>query len=456
MKSENIKIGNKPFLRIDLEEINQKNHRFFVGKIKANQLIETYTVEPAKYDVITQIEKVQSFENNDQDYLDYLIEKKNDSTTNTDGFQRKESGTRIREISNFLNTEEISLFPNSIIATCETINPIADINTLDEFQEYINSQDSTIENNISYLDKENDSYSLFIPYTKSSILIIDGQHRLKGLENAKKEILKKYDLLVAILLDFDRSQIAKIFYTINYTQKSVNKSLLYHLMGEFSTEIDEITFLHEVVKILNELPASPFHKRIKMLGAASKDSPSRLQTLSQASLIDSLKGLISNPSSNRGHPPAFRYFFENEKYRIEFIRFIIKYFKAIDKKFIDSSWSKPDSSILSKTISVSALIQVMHFLFVNICVKYTESSSVKKIQNIRTDEISNFLNGIESVDLSSDGKFGQIGGGGTQNKIKRALVESITFFDSDSYDSFYKNYKNKTLKKFDMKLANIT
>src|SRR5690606_23915527 len=133
---------------------------------------------------------------------------------------------------------------------------------------------------------------------------------------------------------YDRSIIAKQFYTINYEQKPVNKSLLYQLTGEFSLEINELTFLHNVVKILNELDKSPFYKRIKMLGTAPKnvkDEEKPLLSISQAFLIDSLKKTISNSSTGGLYQPIFLYYYKQPKLHAELIKFLINYFSSIKK-----------------------------------------------------------------------------------------------------------------------------
>src|SRR5690606_24288994 len=133
---------------------------------------------------------------------------------------------------------------------------------------------------------------------------------LGGLLKTEYSVKKEFDLLVSFIIGFDRSVIAKQFYTINYEQKPVNKSILYELTGEFSVEVTELTFLHNLVKILNELDKSPFYKRIKMLGTTPKgvdtEDKSRY-SISQAFMIDALRKSISNKSTGGVYQPIFLY-----------------------------------------------------------------------------------------------------------------------------------------------------
>ena len=56
-----------------------------------------------------------------------------------------------------------------------------------------------------------------------------------------------------------------LFYTINYTQKSVDRSILYHLANSFSNELTEFKLLHEFIRMLNENEKSPLKDKIKIL-----------------------------------------------------------------------------------------------------------------------------------------------------------------------------------------------
>ena len=114
------------------------------------------------------------------------------------------------------------------------------------------------------------------------VTIIDGQHRIRGIEIAierlEKEINKvggdvsaqqrlndllNIELAVSYFIDKSLEYQAMIFSTINRTQKRVSQDLVYSLFGLSSNDTPYKTAL-EVVLALNGHPKSPFYKRIKL------------------------------------------------------------------------------------------------------------------------------------------------------------------------------------------------
>ena len=128
------------------------------------------------------------------------------------------------------------------------------------------------------------------------ITIIDGQHRIKGIEVAIKRLRDKIDSLIKTLrqsenselqerLDFYQARLndllniellvsffidktlefqAMIFSTINRTQKRVSQNLVYSLFGLTTDDSPQKTAL-EIVLALNSHPKSPFYNRKKIL-----------------------------------------------------------------------------------------------------------------------------------------------------------------------------------------------
>ncbi|MBL1917816.1 DGQHR domain-containing protein, partial [Klebsiella pneumoniae] len=87
----------------------------------------------------------------------------------------------------------------------------------------------------------------------ASIQVIDGQHRLAGLEEAMEEDPKvgEMDILVTLCESLTTPQAAKIFLNINTEQKPVPKSLIYDLFGEL--EDDETHAINRITDIAREL-----------------------------------------------------------------------------------------------------------------------------------------------------------------------------------------------------------
>lgn len=446
MKANVINHNGEKFLVLELIDVNQKGQTFYLGKILASDLLKIFTVRPAKYDVYKNSSLANSFPS-EKEYYQHLIEKNKETISDKD-FQRKFNPSRVSSIRKFIEENEYPFFPNTIIANCELLNDYEELNldTSNSINDFLKLKNRP--KHLSFFSNENDQHKLIIPYIESSLLIIDGQHRLEGLKKVKREILNEYELIVSFIIGLDRSTIAQQFYTINYEQKPVNKSLLYHLTGEFSTDLNELTYLHHVVKILNELENSPFHKRIKMLGVNPPNidrEEKRLLSVSQAFLIDQLIRTISKNSKNSIYQPIFLIYYLNEEKQIEIVRFIIKYFKAISD--LIPGWENPDGSIASKGMGIGAFIKVLHLIFPIIFFDKWEEEP-ENISNVKVDEIKDFLNGIENVDFSKEGKFGGVGSGGSINKIKEEIIVELNYIQSDNYNEFEEKFRKMYLPKF--------
>jgi DGQHR domain-containing protein len=154
------------------------------------------------------------------------------------------------------------------------------------------------------------------------ITIIDGQHRIRGIERAIERLrndidnlvktlndksnpelearlkfsrerlndLNKIELVVSFFIDETLEYQAMIFSTINRTQKRVSPDLVFSLFGLDSKSTPQRTAL-QVVLILNGHHKSPFYKRIKLYGGEYDNSESR--PLSQATMVRSIVALIS-------------------------------------------------------------------------------------------------------------------------------------------------------------------
>jgi len=450
--TENIvNIGKTTFCGFDVIPVSQKNQLFYLGRIPARFLLNAYTVVPAEYDVDKAASLAESYKN-DTDYAEFRLDMdRKESEIDTKSFERKLDMDRVKEITRFLNDDDYALFPNTIIVMCDLLNDNIDVPPGTQLRDIADSI-GQIKENLSFLETSAltpQKSMLYIPDGKNSLLIIDGQHRIKGLENANPNVRDNYDVLVSFIAGFDRAVVAKIFYTVNYTQKPVNKSLLYHLMGEFSHNLDKRTFLHEVVRVLNEVTSSALYKRVKMLGTVDSTATVETQkkmTISQAFLIDYLVRSIDSKAKTGIYPPIFLRFYQIEDFRVDIIHFIMNYFEAISElKRVD--WDSPEQSIICKTIGIGAFIRVMYFLFVKIVTKDPDYNMVN-IRNITKDNLKDLLNGIQTIDFSTTGPYGKAASGGTLNKLKEEIIEKSACFKGLKYEDFISDYKANDLKKF--------
>lgn len=455
MPIEKVKVHNKEFLKVPLMSVNQKNKVFYLAKIPAKDLINIYTVVPAIYDTNKEAAFAASFPD-DAEYFKYRLDI--DKESDRRDFERKLDKPRVTEIKNYLNTKEYALFPNTIIVTCDLINDLMPIPEDMKIKDVKGIEDGSLEG-LSFLeDTENldDPKYLYIPNRENSILIIDGQHRLEGLKSASADVIDNYEVLVSFIIGYSSSVIAELFYKINYTQKPVNKSLLYQLMGEFSRELDQVTFMHEVVRVLNEVDYSPFYKRVKMLGTKDHrlkaDERSKM-TISQAFLIDYLIGTVSSSAIKSTYPPIFLFYYRDEKRRIEIVRFLIKYFSAI-KEIYKQSWENPSNSIICNTLGIGAFIKVLNFLFIKMFVSEWECDP-SKISEVTIDDLIVKLHGIDDGIFSKDGEFAKGASAGSLNKLKEEIVMNIDYFGHVDYQEFYNEYKTEYLPQFRKRLNTL-
>ena len=190
------------------------------------------------------------------------------SSYNSLGIQRKLDATRVKDIANFCQSNK-AMFPTPIILSANSTF----------FK--INYTDKKLTIDIDLIKQDNNSCS-----------IVDGQHRLKGIElSGKKE---DFELLVMFIFDTHKEDDAYLFSVINGNQKPVSKSLIYDLYGLTTQRSIEKTSNY-IINYLNEDDTSALKGKIKMLGIKDPNFPEA--NISQATLIDSLIPLITNSSN---------------------------------------------------------------------------------------------------------------------------------------------------------------
>jgi DGQHR domain-containing protein len=455
MNVQAIKNNGNEYFRFELEEFKQRSNSFYLAKVKAYDFLKIFTVRPAEYDLHKHAALANSFPD-ESSYYEHLVTEDRKRIDKKD-FQREPDPSRISRIQKFITDEEYPFFPNTIISNCELINDFENFG-LDENsteEEFFQAKDKP--KTICFFRKDNDKFYLYVPNQPNTILVIDGQHRLEGLHKVSEEIQRNYDLIIAFIVGFDRSVIAKQFYTINYEQKSVNKSLLYQLTGEFSHDLDELTFLHNTVKLLNELSDSPFYGRVKMLGKTpknfSQEEKERL-SISQAFLIDSSIRLISASAIGTFMPPIFLRYYKSKEEHVHIIRALARFFNAVEK--IKPDWNKPKESIISKGMGVTALIRVLNILFPIIFVNEMQQKW-ENIDLLKVDDYKRFLAGLEKVDFSTNGPYGKTGSGGSISKIKDDILSKLSYITvQNSVDVFIRDVHSVYLQKFNEALSKET
>ena len=232
--------------------------------------------------------------------------------------QRKVESQRVNKIADFLINDPEATFPTNIVLNI----PISVISEQSYNQDAGTIEiklDEIVSEQIKIAKKDEKNADVYVS-------IIDGQHRIRGIEvaierlsdeiNKTGDITKKkrlddlmnIELAVSYFIDKSLEYQAMIFSTINRTQKRVSQDLVYSLFGLSANDTPYKTAL-EVVLALNGHPKSPFYRRIKLYGGNYKkknvNGDISSPPLSQSTMI---KNIVSFICENKREA-------ENDKYR---------------------------------------------------------------------------------------------------------------------------------------------
>jgi DGQHR domain-containing protein len=117
--------------------------------------------------------------------------------------------------------------------------------------------------------------------------VLDGQHRLEGLDGYKGDI---FEINVAVFISIDISEQANIFSTVNLAQTKVKKSLAYDLFALARSRSPQKS-CHNIAVALDQNEKSPFFQRIKRLGVATEGRFN--ETITQATFVETLLPYLS-------------------------------------------------------------------------------------------------------------------------------------------------------------------
>jgi len=264
-------------------------------------------------------------------------------------YQRPINNERLKSIKKYIsetifsNENDEILFPTSILLGIDLIDDLKiDDDGLFELDSLLNRDD---------------------------ILIIDGQHRMKALQELYNDIgwegndkklktIRNLKLNCTLLINYDIWDQAKIFANVNFKQKPVEKSLYYDIFGEFYDEKksnNTLYIAHQLGKFLNTSPKSP-------LKGFVKDFNTRNGFVSQAFITSSLLNLLSPRGPWNYISEKFNH---DASYQTKVPNIIVGYFNVIREQF-NKYWPhdlmNQNSTILSKTNALGALIKLLGLL----------------------------------------------------------------------------------------------
>ena len=304
-----------------------------------------------------------------------------------DGYQRTLSETRANAFGRFLNSGGAS--PSSILVN------VRDADIIEEENNYISIPDN------------------------APLWVVDGQHRVGGLQFAVEKDPSHYDLEFPVIIMNEPSNYleAKEFVTINKTQKGVRTDLaerflmravkeegrekLFELResGVMQTILKNVEWVPkaiEIVDILNNDKESLWYGRIRLPNADTAGT-----IVSQKSFTDSLQPILKETFFSGKQPPQIASALRN-------------YWKAISELCSDAI-QNPKEHVIQKTTGVF----VLHKIFPRV----TEICRDEKGNKILTKErIKSVLHEMPFMDSEYWGTNGTAGRRGTSQKAFSSLV----------------------------------
>jgi len=310
---------DKEFISFKCLQVSQPIGNFYIGVIDSRDLVRI---------AFADVRKIAQEERSVDKYL---------------GIERPLSKPRVEEIRNYVRTVDAT-FPTSIIVA-------------------VSSEDA------SFDQKTN---TMKITRDEKVAKIIDGQHRIAGLEDYSKG---DFQLNLTVFIDMDIEDQAMVFATINLTQTRVSKSLMYDLY-DFAKARSPQKTCHNIAKLMNSKEESPFRNKIKILGLATGKPE---ESVTQATFVERLMQYISRDpmldrdllKRNKDIERAKEKDSEILIFRNMFIdghdagiaKNIWNFFKAVEKRWPEAWLIVKPGNILNRTNGFSALMSFLRDVY---------------------------------------------------------------------------------------------
>lgn len=183
--------------------------------------------------------------------------------------------------------------------------------------------------------------SLILPLQGRFAQMLDGQHRIAGLQeavNQKPEVADK-EVLVSLFIGLNTKEAARIFLNINSEQKPVPRSLIYDLFGEaYDDPESAITRVTDIVAFLNETEDSPYYGRVHYPG-----KPNSQNLIDLAIMVNAMK-----PAFERNGTFNQLQLTEIETQQ----KILFNFYTAINKRYEDV-WDKPKENLFLRAAGFS-------------------------------------------------------------------------------------------------------
>lgn len=329
---------------------------------------------------------------------------------NEDTYQRRLNPTRVNQISQFVQ-RKMGIMPPAIV---------------------LNSKSKI---------KMDDSY-IYIDDAEDQFFIIDGQHRIFGVEKAN---IKSFEFPVVIMNCIDRPFQDELFVSINNEQKRVNPTVRFRIMANSYSMTPEKAVLN-IAHFLSDFDESPFFRLLKF-----NDLPYRYKTamlslsafasaittyiynqsdyyqlkeyLLEKGCVDSINGNLDNYTNAYKYQNKILWFLYKNDKRDIIGKILYNYFSVI-KKIFHLSWGNR-LYITTKTTGYNAFMLLFKDVFVH-CSKSNNNFSFSFMFDL--------LSGLSKFDeqmLSS--KYGS--GKAASLYLYREMYKTVFYKDLIDFDT---------------------
>lgn len=240
-----------------------------------------------------------------------------------------------------------------------------------------------------------------IPKVPASLQVLDGQHRLAGIQKACESNVNigEKDILVVLTKNLSTTEAAEVFLNINYEQKQVPRSLVFDLFGELRDPEYNINRAREIAVRMNNDIESPYYQCVKMPSASNKGK------VDLSAMITSLKDYLKEGAL----------FEQYNLTEFEMQYKIIYNYQTVLKEAYGTKWLDSVNPFMTNA-GYTALIKFFCDRIIPICANAGtfRIEYIKSILNITSDEVL----------LRSDIK--NLQGKEQRQKIYEFLVEILT------------------------------
>lgn len=312
-------------IEVQCLEVTQPIGTFYIGVMKHEDLVKISYADIRRLEVGDEKREVEVYS----------------------GIQRELSKNRVKELGKYVNLVDAT-FPSSVIL-------------------HIKEED---------VEYDSDSKLMKLPFRDNVAKVLDGQHRIAGLEDFEGKS-DNFDVNVTIFIEMELEDQAIVFATINKTQTKVNKSLVADLFAFAKNRSPQKT-AHNIVRALNQKEGSPFKDKIKILGTADDKEK---ETITQSTFSEKIIDLISkDPMDDRntykkGKTPdkfsgkelerrPLRNIFIDEK-DADIAKILWNFFDAVQDKWPNSWWKVEREKVLNKSTGFIALMRFFKDIYSN-------------------------------------------------------------------------------------------